>query len=149
MKERLQQDLKNAMRSGDKFQRDLLRGLLSAIKQVEVDDQSELDDVAVLAILTKQAKQRRESIQDAEKASRGEIVANEKAELAFIENYLPQMMEREEIEKVVAEAIAQVNAGSPKDMGKVMGVLMPQLKGVADGKLISEVVRQALAVTQP
>ena len=144
LKKQLQDDVTEAMRSGDVERRDTLRLLLAAVKQEEVDRQIQLDDSGVEAVLARQAKQRRETIVDAEKAGRGDLAAREAAELAIIETYLPQMMTRDEI-RVAAEAvITEIGAGGMQDMGKVMGQLMPQLQGSADGRLVSEVVRELL-----
>lgn len=144
LKEQLLQDVKTAMRAGDTDRRDTLRMLLAAIKQTEVDDKTELDDAGVQSVLTKQAKQRRESIADYEKAGREELAANEKAELAVIEAYLPKMMSREEISELAQGIIAELGVDSPRGMGQVMGRLMPQVKGQADGRLVNEVVRTLL-----
>jgi uncharacterized protein YqeY len=144
LKTQLNNDLKAAMRAGDKEKRDVLRLLLAAIKQLEVDSQMTLDDTAVSDVLNKQAKQRRESIADYTKAGRQELAAGEEAELRIIESYLPQMMSREEIHDLAAQTIAEVGADSPKDMGRVMGRLMPQVKGKADGRIVNEVVRELL-----
>jgi uncharacterized protein YqeY len=144
LKEQLRIDMADAMRSGDKEKRDTLRLLLSAIKQVEIDEQKELSDDEVLAVLSKQAKQRKESIADYEAAGREDLVYEEKAQLALIETYLPVQMDREEISRMAAKAIAEVGAEGPQDMGKVMGRLMPQMKGQADGRLVNEVVRDLL-----
>lgn len=144
IKAQLMTDLKSAMRAKDSETRNTIRLLQSAIKQVEIDEQIELDDEAIVAILTKQAKQRREAIEQYEQSGRDELAATEKSELAIIERYLPQMMSREEIATLVTAAIAEVGATSPRDMGKVMGKLMPQVKGKADGRLVNEVVRSQL-----
>lgn len=145
LKEQLNADVKDAMRSGDKEKRDTLRLLQAAIKQEEIDGQTTLDDAGVQAVLTRQAKQRRESIADYEKAGRPELAEEERRQLVIIESYLPQMMDREEIEQLAVQAIAEVNASDVKDMGKVMGRLMPQLKGKADGRLVNEVVQGLLS----
>jgi uncharacterized protein YqeY len=143
-KERLRTDVAAAMRQGDAEKRDTLRLLLAAIKQAEVDGQTSLDDDGVQAILMKQAKQRRESIADFEKANRPEMVAAEKAELAIIESYLPKMLDREEIRDIAAKTIEELRVTDAKGMGKVMGRLMAQLKGKADGNLVNQVVRELL-----
>lgn len=145
LKERLRNDVASAMRSGDTARRDTLRLLLAAIKQVEVDGRTTLDDAGVLAVLHKQAKQRRESIADYEKAGRAESVASETAELELIQSYLPQMLSREEVIELASKIIAEVGATDAKDMGRVMGRLMPRLKGKADGQMVSDVVRELLA----
>ena len=144
MRKRLQTDLKMAMREGDSFKRNLLRMMMAAIKQVEIDEKISLDSAGILAILTKQAKQRRETITEAESAGRTELAQTEQAELTIIETYLPKMMSRDEVETVVQELITQLQADSPKDMGKVMGAVMSKLKGKADGTMVSQVVRDLL-----
>lgn len=146
IKEQLRTDMADAMRTGDKEKRDTLRLLLAAIKQVEVDGQTTLDDADVQIILAKQAKQRRESIAEYEAAGRQEQADHEEAELDIIESYLPQMMSRQEVEEIAAQTIADLGADGPKDMGRVMGRLMPQVKGKADGSLVSEVVRDLLQI---
>ena len=144
MKETLQKERIAAMRGGDTEKRNAIGLLLAAIKQEEIDTQTTLDDDGVTAVLMKQAKQRRESIADYEKAGRPEMVANEQAELAIIESYLPQQMGREEIKAIAAEVIAELGVSDAKGMGQVMGKLMPRLKGQADGRLVNEVVRELL-----
>jgi uncharacterized protein YqeY len=144
LKKQLQDDVTEAMRSGDTERRDTLRFLLAAVKQEEVDQQTELDDSGVEAVLAKQAKQRRESIVDANKAGRGDLAAKEAAELAIVETYLPEMMTRDEIRVAAEGVIAETGASGMQDMGKVMGQLMPRLKGSADGGLVGEVVRELL-----
>lgn len=144
LKEQLRVDTADAMRSGDKEKRDTLRLLLAAIKQVEIDEQKDLTDDEVLAVLNKQAKQRRESIADYEAAGREDLVYEEKAQLSLILTYLPVQMSREEITEAAAGVIADVGAEGPQDTGKVMGRLMPQLKGKADGRVVNEVVRDLL-----
>ena len=144
LKEQLQTDVKTAMRSGDTGKRDTLRAVMAAIKQVEVDERVTLDDEGVQAILTRLAKQRRESMVDFEKAGRTEQVAAEKFELDIIEGYLPQMMSREEIAAVAAPIVAELGVTDMKGMGQIMGKLMPQLQGKADGRLVNEVVRALL-----
>jgi uncharacterized protein len=143
-REQLQADIREAMKSGDDERRNTLRLMIAAIKQEEVDRQAELDEAGVQAVLAKQAKQRRESIADYEAAGRTEMAAQEKSELAIIAHYLPQMMSREEIEQLATAVIAEVGAVDSKSMGVVMGRLMPQVKGKADGRLVNEVVRDLL-----
>ena len=144
IKEQLKQDTIAAMRSGDSETRNTLRMLSAAIKQVEIDTRTELDDEAVLNILTKQAKQRRESITDFEKAGRAEMAAEEKQELAVIESYLPQMMGLDEVKTIAAEVIAELGVTDMKGMGQIMGALMPRLKGKADGRVVNQAVRELL-----
>jgi uncharacterized protein YqeY len=145
LKEQLKQDTIVASKAGDNQKRDVLRMLQAAIKQVEIDDRVTLDDAGVQQVLIKQAKQRRESLDEYTKAGRDDLAVQEKYELEVIKGYLPQMMSREEIEVLVKQVIVETGAVSPKDMGKVMGKLMPQVKGKADGRLVNEVVREQLA----
>ncbi len=144
LKSTLQADLSTAMRAGDTQRRDVLRMMLAAIQQAEVDGRTELDDAGVEEVLRKQVKQRQESIVDYEKAGREDEVTREQAEINVIEPYLPQMMSRDEITLLAAKVIAEVGATDAKSMGQVMGKLMPQLKGQADGRLVNEVVRELL-----
>jgi uncharacterized protein YqeY len=132
------------MRTGDKEKRDTLRLLLAAVKQVEIDEQKELTDDDVVEVLNKQAKQRRESIADYGAAGREDLVHEEEAQLAIIETYLPTQLSREQITELAGQVIADIGAESPEDMGQVMGRLMPQVKGIADGRLVNEVVRELL-----
>jgi uncharacterized protein YqeY len=144
LKEQLRVDMVDAMRSGDTEKRDTLRYIMSAIKQVEVDERRELSDEDVVAVLKKQAKQRRESIADYEAAGREDLVYEEQAQLTLIESYLPAQMTREQIAEAAAKVIADVGAEGPQSTGQVMGQLMPLLKGKADGRLVNEVVRELL-----
>jgi hypothetical protein len=144
LKQQLQADTETAMREGDSNRRDTLRMLLAAVKQEEIDDQVELDNEGVEKIISKQAKQRKESIIDAEKAGRLELIAQEEAELSIIEQYLPQQMTEDEVRQVATIVIAELGASGMADMGRVMGRLMPELQGRADGRLASQVVRELL-----
>ena len=144
LKQQLRDDVATAMRAGDAERRDTLRLLLAAVQQEEIDRQVVLDNSGVEAVLAKQAKQRRESIEDAEKAGRFDLVAQEEAELAIIEPYLPQLMTEDEIRAVAADVISDLGASGVQDTGRVMGRLMPELKGRADGRLVSQVVRELL-----
>ncbi len=145
LKDKLNEDLKNAMRSGDTSRRDALRHLLAAIKQVEVDTRKQLSDGDVQDVLTREAKRRRESIEGFEKGGRSDLVAKEQSELKLIESYLPQQMSRAEIETLARQAIRESGATSAAQMGAVMQKLMPQVKGKADGKLVNQVVRELLS----
>lgn len=145
LKQQLQSDMATAMREGDVMRRDTLRMLIAAIKQEEVDRRVDLDNAGVEAVLTRQAKQRRESIDDAQQANRLDLVADEEAELAIIESYLPEQMTEDEIRVVATEVITEMNASGTQEMGRVMGRLMPELGGRADGRLVSQVVRELLS----
>ena len=144
-KEAITAAIKEAMKAKDSQRRDVLRVLSSALKQVEIDKQTELSEEDALAILQKEAKTRRENVEEMAKAGREDLAEQERYELTVIEGFLPQQMTREEIEAQAKQVIAEVGAETPKDMGKVMGKLQPQVKGRADGKLVSQVVKELLS----
>lgn len=141
----LEADLKAAMRSGDEVRKSVLRMAISAVKLAEVEARGPLDDAGVASVLQKEIKAARESIADAEKAGRPDLISAEAARLAVLEGYLPEQLTPDEIEGLAREAIAQTQASSPADVGKVMKVLQPKVKGLADGKLVNQVVRQLLS----
>jgi hypothetical protein len=143
-------DLKQAMRQQDEQRKRAIRSVIAAIKLAETELDSSgkrvsLGDDDILAVIAKQAKQRRESIVEFERGGRDDLVAEEKADLAILEAYLPQQLTPEEIEAEAREIIAEVNATGPADMGKVMKPLMARLKGRADGRLANRIVRELLA----
>jgi uncharacterized protein YqeY len=142
--EKLNQDLKEAIRAKDETRKRVLRLALSAAKLVEVEKQEELDDDAVIGVLQKEVKSRQETIVDAEKAERPDLIETAKAEMKILEEYLPESMSPEELEALVKEVIAQVGATSMADMGKVMGAIMPKIQGRADGGQVNQLVRQLL-----
>lgn len=144
LKERLNDDLKDAMRSRDALRRNTIRLLLSAIGYEEIARRGDLDDDAVTQVLTKQAQQRRDSIEAYTKGGRSDLVAQEEAELAIVSAYLPTPLSVEEISAIVDAAIADAGASGPQDMGKVMGRVMPQVRGRADGRQVSALVNQRL-----
>ena len=145
LKEELTNDLKDAMRQRDTVKRDTIRLLLSAIGYEEKAKRTDaLEDDAVLQVLSKQAQQRRDSIEAYQKGNRPDLVAKEEAELTIVTQYLPQPLGADEVEAIVQSAIADVNATGPQDMGKVMGRIMPQVRGRADGKQVSALVSQKL-----
>jgi hypothetical protein len=144
LKEQLNEAVKEAMKAGDSAKKTTLRGALAAIKQVEVDEQKELDDGDILGVLQKEVKSRRESIADAEKAGRDDLIQAAEAEVVMLEAFLPQALSPEELEAIVKEVIAEVGASSMADMGAVMGAVMPKVKGRADGGAINQLVRQLL-----
>ena len=143
-KEKMNEDLKVAMKSGDVKKKDALRFILSAIKQKEIDTRTTLTEEQTFDLLQTEAKKRRDSIGEAEKLGRQEMADQEKMELGLIESYLPKQLTREELEVAVRNAITESGAKSAKDMGSVMKVLMPRVKGLADGKLVNEVVKSLL-----
>jgi hypothetical protein len=143
-KTELEDAMRESLRSGDTERKNTLRLVLTAIKEAEVRDQAEMDDDGVLVILQKQVKSRRETIADAEKAGRPDLIKDAESEIAILEDYLPKQMSDEELEALVDEAIAQTGAASPADMGKVMGVLMSKVQGRADGGKVSQTVKAKL-----
>lgn len=140
----MQAALKVAMQEKDALRRDVIRMSLNAIKQVEVDERRSLSAEEAVAILQKEVKKRRESIDEARKAGRDDIVQSELEQLAVLEVFLPKQMDRSEVEALARQAIAETGAVNAKDTGKVMAVLMPQVRGLADGKLVNDVVRSLL-----
>ncbi|MCK6580150.1 MAG: GatB/YqeY domain-containing protein [Anaerolineae bacterium] len=142
---KMQEALKQAMLKKDALTRDVLRMTLSAMKQVEVDERRDLTPDDALQVLQREVKKRRESIQEARNVGREDIATQEERELTVIDGFLPSQLSREQIEALAREAIQQSGAVSAKEMGKVMSVLMPKVKGVADGKLVNEVVRELLS----
>ena len=144
LKDRLTDDLKDAMRQRDAKRRDTIRLLLSAIRYEEIARKGDLDDEAVTQTLSKQAQQRRDSIEAYEKGERPDLVAQEQAELEIIRAYLPEPMSADEVAAIVQAAIADAGATGPQDMGKVMGRIMPQVRGRADGKQVSALVQERL-----
>jgi uncharacterized protein YqeY len=143
-KEQLQSDLKDAMRAKDEMRKTTIRMTLAAIKNVEIDRGHELEDSEVQAILQKEVKSRREAIEDAKRAQRPDIVTENEAEIEILEAYLPQQLSHEEIEVLASDAIKEVGATSPREIGQVMKVLMPRVRGKADGREVNEIVRQLL-----
>ena len=145
LKQQLTDDMKTAMKAGEKERLGVIRLINAAIKQREVDERIELDDVAVLAVLEKMVKHRKDSITQYEAAKREDLAAVERAEMAVIETYLPAKLGEAEVLAAIKEAIAQTGASGPADMGKLMGVLKPKLAGQADMGQVSALVKKALA----
>lgn len=144
LKDRLQQDLKEALRNRDERRKAVIRMALAAIQLAEADHGGELDEPSLVAVLQKEVKRRQETIEELRGTPRTDRLADEEAELAILESYLPKMLSREEIAAEARAVIAQVGATGPRDMGAVMQVLMPRMKGRADGRLVNEVVRELL-----
>ncbi|HET7197795.1 MAG TPA: GatB/YqeY domain-containing protein [Burkholderiales bacterium] len=145
LKQQITEDMKAAMRAKDAARLSAIRLLLAAVKQREVDERIELDDAAVVAVVERMIKQRRESIAQFEKASRNDLADAEKAELQVLSAYLPARMSDAEVEKAVASAIAETDAAGAKDMGKVMAALKPRLAGKADMGKVSGLVKSKLS----
>jgi len=144
LKEQLNTDLRDAMRSGEETRRDTLRLALAALHNAQIAAGKELSDDDTLAVLAKEAKQRRESIEEFGKANRTDLVAKEQAELDVLSGYLPAAVSRDEIVAAARKVVDELGASGAKDIGKVMPVLMQQFRGRADGRDINEVVRELL-----
>jgi len=144
LKPKLQSDMKSSMKGGDKARLSVIRLMLAAIKQIEVDERIELDDSRITAVLDRMTKQRRESIEHFSRASRDDLVEIEEFELQIIREYLPEALSEAEINALVEQSIQTSGATSIKDMGKVMGILKPQLQGRADMKIVSLLIKSRL-----
>jgi len=144
LSERLNEDMKQAMKSQDKFRLSVIRMMRSAIKNVEIDQRKTLNDDEVLEILSREVKQRKDALQEFEKAGRSDLVESVNAEIEIIGQYLPKQLSEEEIRALVQETIREVGASAKSDIGKVMGALMPKVKGRADGKLVNRLVSELL-----
>jgi len=145
LKTRIQDDVKDAMRSKDKDRLGTLRLITAAIKQKEVDERIDMDDAAVIAVLEKMVKQRKDSISQYTQAGREDLAAKEQTELDLIQTYLPEQMSEAELEALIARAVADTGASSMQDMGKLMGVIKPQVAGKADMGLVSKLVKAKLS----
>jgi len=144
LKERLTAEMKAAMKAKDKDRLLVIRTMQAAIKQVEIDNQSTLDDAGILAVLDKMLKQRRDSIKQYTDANRPELAEKEAYEMTVIQEFMPQPLTPEEIEQMVEEAMAETGASSMQDMGKVMGVLKPKMQGRADMGEVSKMIKAKL-----
>ncbi|MES2669592.1 MAG: GatB/YqeY domain-containing protein [Pseudomonadota bacterium] len=145
LKQRLTDDMKAAMKAGEKERLGTIRLMNAAIKQKEVDERVEVDDTQVLAILEKMMKQRKDSVSQFEAANREDLAVIERAEMAIIEQYLPAKLGEAEVLAVIDAVIAEIGASSPADMGKVMGAVKPKLAGQADMGEVSKLIKQRLA----
>lgn len=144
LRERIQEDMKNAMRSKEQAKLGVIRLLLAAIKQREVDERLTLDDHEVLIVLDKMLKQRRDSITQYQQADRQDLVDQEAYEMGVLEHYLPEQLTDAEIQNLIHKALQEAGANSVKDMGKVMSILKPQIQGRADTAEVSKQVKEAL-----
>lgn len=145
LKLRINDDMKNAMRSGDNVRRDALRLLIASIKQKEVDERIELDDSGVMAVIEKALKQRKDSISQYQSAGRNDLVATEQAEVDVFAAYMPQALSEAEIVAIIAAAITESGAQGPAAMGKVVALVKPQVAGRADMGEVSKRIKAALA----
>ncbi|MBM3119713.1 MAG: GatB/YqeY domain-containing protein [Chloroflexi bacterium] len=143
--QKIRNDLEQSIRKEDKRRCLVLRSVLASIRNAEIAQQKDLDDSGILVVIDKEAKMRRESIEAFEKGNRPDLVANEKAELAILLEYLPEQMSREEIAAAARKIIGELGATSQKDKGKVMSQLIPQLRGRAQGQEVSDVVSELLS----
>ena len=145
LKAQLSEDMKTAMKAGEKDRLAVIRLINAAIKQKEVDERVEMTDPLVLAVLEKMVKQRRDSITQYDAAGRDDLARIERYELGVIETYLPAKLDEAAVQAAIDAAVAQTGAAGPADMGKVMGVLKPQLAGQADMGLVSQLLKKTLA----
>ena len=146
LKERLADDLKSAMKDKNTIRKNVVQMVRAAILQFEKDNKVTLDDEGVLEIIAKQMKQRRDSLPDFEKSGRDDLIADLKAEMDVLSEYLPKQLTREELQVIVEDAVKATGASSMKDMGKIMATVMPKTKGRADGRLINEIAKELLSL---
>ena len=144
LKSKLESDLKDAMRASDDLRKRTLRMVIASIKNTEIDRQSALNDVEISAILQKEVKSRREAIAEAAKAKRPDLAQSAQDEITVLEAYLPKAMSEDELKIAAAEVIKEIDASNLTDMGKVMKILLPRLKGQAPGDMVSRIVREML-----
>ncbi len=144
LKDRISEDMKEAMKAHEKERLAVIRMVRSAIRQTEIDGKTELDDAGVIAVISKELKMRKDSLEEFQKGGREDLVEKTQKEIEVLLPYLPAQLSQEEIEGLVREAVEATGASSMKDMGKVMGVLMPKVKGRADGKLVNSIVKGML-----
>jgi len=144
IKTQLNDSMKDAMKSGDEVRKRTIRMALAAVKQVEVDKRMELDDMAIMALLQKELKNRRESLEEARKANRADLIADNEAEIKVLEVFLPKAMPAEELRALVQAAITETGATGPTDMGKVMKLVMPKVAGRAPNDAVSAAVKELL-----
>lgn len=145
LKERLLEDMKTAMKAKDKQKLSVIRMARAAIKNVEIAKRKDLDDNEVIEVLAREVKQRRDSISEFEKAGKEQTVLNLNKEIEILTGYLPEQLSEEKIEKLVYDTIKDLKGASIADIGKVMGIIMPKLKGRADGRLVNTIVRKKLS----
>jgi hypothetical protein len=144
LKEQLTADMKEAMKNKEKERLAVIRMVRGAIRQQEIDGQKELGEEDVIAVISKEVKMRRDSIEEFQKGGREDLVEKTQAEIDVLLPYLPAQLSEDEVRELVKAAVEQTGAATPKDMGKVMGVLMPKVKGRADGKMVNTIVKRFL-----
>lgn len=144
MREKIINDIKEAMKSQDKEKLAVLRMVKGAMQLEEINKKQELNDEDVIAVISKQIKTRKESIVEFEKGNRADLIEKTQAEIKILEAYMPEQLSEEEVNKIIEEAIEQVNPQAPSDMGKIMGIVTPKLKGRADMSSVSKIVREKI-----
>jgi|TARA_B100000470_G_C19736076_1_gene366870 hypothetical protein len=144
LRDTLDSDLKDAMRNKEALKRTVLRTMLSEIRNAEINSQTTLDDEGIISVLTKQVQQRKDSVEAYAAANRQDLVDKETEEIDIISVYLPEQLPVEEIEEIIKTAISEIGASTLSDMGKVMGLVMPQVRGRADGKIVNTIVTEKL-----
>jgi uncharacterized protein len=144
IKTQLNDSMKDAMKSGDEVRKRTVRMVLAALKQAEVDKRIELDDMAVMSLIQKEVKNRREALEEAKKANRPDLIEANQAEIKVLEAFLPKAMPADELRALVQDAIAETGASSPADMGKVMKIIMAKVAGRAPNDVVSATVRELL-----
>ncbi|TQQ85729.1 GatB/YqeY domain-containing protein [Peptacetobacter hominis] len=144
LKQKLQEDLKTSMKNKDTVRKSVVTLIRSSIKQIEVDKRIELNDDDIIDIISKQLKQRNDSLEQFLDAGREDLVEETRSEIEILKEYLPQQLSEEELNEIVKQTISEVGATSMKDMGKIMSAIMPKVKGRADGKLINKLVKENL-----
>lgn len=145
LKVQLQQDLQAAMRARDEQRKFALRMVLTAVQLAEVEQRGELDDAAVVEVIRKEVRRREDALEMVKQSGRIETVADDEAQIAILRSYLPQLLTAEELIVIAREVVAEAQATSPADMGKVMKLIMPRVQGKADGRMVSQVVRDLLS----
>jgi uncharacterized protein YqeY len=145
LKEQLQHDLQAAMRARDEQRKLALRMALSAVQLAEVEQRGELDDAAIAEVIRKEVRRREDALEMVRQAGRVDMVADDEAQVAILRSYLPKSLSEEELKAIALAVIAEAQATSPADMGKVMKLIMPQVQGKADGRMVSQVVRDLLS----
>lgn len=144
MLNQIQEDMKQALKAGEKKRLSTLRMLLASVKNERIEKRAELTDEDIVTVVQRELKQRRNSIEEFKKGNRDDLVMETEEEIAVLENYLPKQLSDEELEALVRQVVTEVNASSPKEMGKVMGKLMPLVKGKADGTRVQAIVKSVL-----
>jgi uncharacterized protein YqeY len=145
MRDKIINDIKEAMKSQDKEKLAVLRMVKGAMQLEEINKKQELNDEDVIAVISKQIKTRKESIVEFEKGNRSDLIEKTQAEIKILEEYMPEQLSEEEVNKIIEEAIEQVNPQAPSDMGKIMGIVTPKLKGRADMSSVSKIVKEKIS----